>query len=79
VPLAPGRYSINVGFYPTDWSFIYDYHWQMHPLTIVGTAGQLGETSGLVALDGAWLLTPLDECGVSPTPSTPPSDLELRP
>ena len=33
--LHPGRYYVNLGFYPTDWSYTYDYHWQMHPFWIV--------------------------------------------
>ena len=34
VPLLNGRYFINVGLYPMDWAYRYDYHWGMHPLDI---------------------------------------------
>ncbi len=35
LPLLPGRYHISVGLFPTEGSYVYDYHWQMHPLTVV--------------------------------------------
>ncbi|MCC2642054.1 MAG: transporter related [Nitrospira sp.] len=37
LPLVPGRYFINLGLYPPDWSYLYDRHWQMYPLNITGT------------------------------------------
>jgi lipopolysaccharide transport system ATP-binding protein len=32
--LTGGEYFINVGLYAGDWSFTYDGHWNLHPLTI---------------------------------------------
>lgn len=32
--LAPGQYHINVGAYQPDWSYAYDYHWQLYPLEV---------------------------------------------
>ena len=29
LPLLAGRYFINIGLYPTDWAYFYDFHWQM--------------------------------------------------
>jgi lipopolysaccharide transport system ATP-binding protein len=58
LPLTAGHYYINVGFYPTDWSYIYDYHWQMHNLYVTcsegGTAVQF--LSGPVAMKPVWTL-----------------------
>jgi lipopolysaccharide transport system ATP-binding protein len=36
LPLVPGRYFLNLGIYPPDWSYLYDRHWQMYPLNITG-------------------------------------------
>lgn len=59
LPLLPGRYYVNVGLYPTDWSFVYDYHWQMHPLDVKSTKNKDSDVyvSGIIALDHSWLLT----------------------
>ncbi|WP_051328091.1 ABC transporter ATP-binding protein [Desulfatirhabdium butyrativorans] len=58
LPLSAGHYYINLGFYPTDWNYIYDYHWQMHSLYVTcsegGTAGQ--SFSGPVAMKPLWTL-----------------------
>ncbi len=34
--LAPGSYFVDVGVYPTDWAFSYDFHWRAHPLRVRG-------------------------------------------
>jgi lipopolysaccharide transport system ATP-binding protein len=54
LPLLPGRYYINVGLYPTDWSFVYDYHWQMHELLVVSENEQMAEVSGVISLQPNW-------------------------
>ncbi|MGH7767119.1 MAG: ABC transporter ATP-binding protein [Candidatus Binatia bacterium] len=54
LPLLAGRYYINVGLYPTDWDFVYDYHWEMHSLNIVSRPGGRSEISGVVALAPIW-------------------------
>jgi ABC-type polysaccharide/polyol phosphate transport system ATPase subunit len=51
LPLLPGNYYVNVGLYPSDWKFIYDYHWQMHPLQIVGNSTNL---SGILSVAPEW-------------------------
>jgi len=54
LPLLAGRYYVNVGLYPPDWDFVYDYHWEMHGLDIVHRPGATPEVSGVVALDPVW-------------------------
>ena len=51
LPLIPGCYYINVGLYPTNWDYAYDYHWQMHPLLVLNGAGVQSQVSGVVALE----------------------------
>jgi lipopolysaccharide transport system ATP-binding protein len=51
VQLLPGIYYVNVGLYPVNWDFIYDYHWQMHPLQVIGDPGSL---SGVVFVAPQW-------------------------
>ena len=36
VELAPGTYFVDVGVFPTDWAFSYDYHWRAHRLRVTG-------------------------------------------
>lgn len=54
VPLIPGRYYINLGLYPTNWDYIYDYHWQTHTLHMIGREGILSGTSGVVLIRPVW-------------------------
>lgn len=54
LPLLPGLYYINVGLYPTDWDYVYDYHWQMHPLYIMNGNGAFSSGSGIVSLRPVW-------------------------
>lgn len=54
LPLLPGRYFIDIGLYPIDWSYVYDYHWQMHPLHIMNGNGVPSESSGVVPLRPIW-------------------------
>ena len=51
LPLLPGTYFLNVGFYPTDWSRAFDYHWQMHPLYVTGDSASYHGVSGIVSLN----------------------------
>lgn len=51
LPLLPGTYFLNMGFYPIDWSRAFDYHWQMHPLYITGESVAYRGVSGIVSLD----------------------------
>lgn len=34
VDLSGGRYFVDVGMYEQDWSYAYDYHWHVYPLTV---------------------------------------------
>jgi ABC-type polysaccharide/polyol phosphate transport system, ATPase component len=54
LPLLPGRYYINVGLYPTNWDYVYDYHWQMHPLHVMKGNGTLSGSSGVISLRPVW-------------------------
>lgn len=54
LPLLPGLYYINLGLYPVDWSYTYDYHWQMHPLHVANGNGVPRESSGVVSLHPIW-------------------------
>jgi lipopolysaccharide transport system ATP-binding protein len=56
LPLLAGAYFINIGLYPTDWSYFYDFHRQMHPLRIEGDNGSGIYTTGVVFLDTRWSL-----------------------
>ena len=53
LPLVPGRYFLNLGIYPLDWSYLYDRHWQMYPLHITGarTSGPGVYAQGMLFLD----------------------------
>jgi lipopolysaccharide transport system ATP-binding protein len=46
LPLLTGSYFINVGVYPTDWGYMYDYHWQMHSIHIVDEKSERRWDSG---------------------------------
>lgn len=52
--LLPGLYYINAGIYPTDWNYVYDYHWQMHSLHIEGKNVQSSGVSGVVSVHPVW-------------------------
>lgn len=54
--LLKGKYFVNVGLYPTDWSFVYDFHWQMHPLHVKGshTAPAGAHIGGIVSINTDW-------------------------
>jgi lipopolysaccharide transport system ATP-binding protein len=54
LPLLPGHYYLNTGIYPSDWSFVYDYHWQMHILHILDSKKPSTDVSGVVSIDAAW-------------------------
>lgn len=32
--LCSGKYFVNVGVFKEDWSYAYDYHWHVYPLTV---------------------------------------------
>jgi lipopolysaccharide transport system ATP-binding protein len=54
LPLIAGRYYIDPGLYPLDWSYVFDYHWQMHSITIVDQDQQHAQVSGVAALRPTW-------------------------
>ena len=49
--LVPGDYLIDVGVYPRDWSYAYDYHWQAYPLSVTGRGGG---GQGVVSPPASW-------------------------
>lgn len=40
--LVSGKYFINVGIYKQDWSYAYDFHWHVYPLTVNATSPSKG-------------------------------------
>ena len=52
--LLPGLYYVNVGIYPTDWNYVYDYHWQMHSLHIEDKNVPSPGVSGVVSVHPVW-------------------------
>jgi lipopolysaccharide transport system ATP-binding protein len=58
LPLLSGRYFVDVGLYPSDWSYVYDYHWRMHPLRVVTDAPAVGAQGGVIALQFSWAAEP---------------------
>jgi lipopolysaccharide transport system ATP-binding protein len=54
IPLLPGHYYINVGLYPANWDYVYDYHWQMHPLNVMCRDRALSNISGIVSISPLW-------------------------
>ena len=60
LPLIEGCYYINVGIYPTNWDFIYDYHFQMHPLYVTSRNGTNSQgLSGILSLNPEWSIKSL--------------------
>jgi len=55
--LLPGCYYINVGLYPIDWDYLYDYHWQMHEMRIVNETDQFNGDTGVISLHPVWSLS----------------------
>ncbi|MBA2485220.1 MAG: Wzt carbohydrate-binding domain-containing protein, partial [Nitrospira sp.] len=73
LPLVPGRYFLNLGLYPLDWGYLYDRHWQMHPLNITGTPtwGEGVYAQGMLFLDariGSVDVPLKDDSGRHPAP-----------
>jgi lipopolysaccharide transport system ATP-binding protein len=54
LPLLPGRYFVNVGLWPTDWSYAYDNHWQMHPLNVWNEKDMPANITGVVLVRPNW-------------------------
>lgn len=61
VPLIAGRYAVNVGLYPLDWSYLYDYHWRMHMLDVAWHYANRSDSYGIVALQPVWTVPLLPE------------------
>jgi lipopolysaccharide transport system ATP-binding protein len=60
LPLLPGRYYINMGLFPTDWSFVYDHHNGMHFLHIMNESEMPVNVSGVVMVRPHWTVRPKD-------------------
>ncbi|HJR75698.1 MAG TPA: ABC transporter ATP-binding protein [Nitrospiraceae bacterium] len=56
LPLLAGTYFVNVGLFPTDWSFVYDFQWQMHPFRLVSESVPMVNAGGVVALQTEWAI-----------------------
>lgn len=62
--LLKGEYFINAGLYPTDWSFVYDFHWQMHPLQIKepqATRSTAAHRGGILSIETDWHVESLSD------------------
>jgi lipopolysaccharide transport system ATP-binding protein len=53
LPLLPARYTVIVGLYPPGCDHIWDYHWQMHKVLVVGERPP-GKVSGVLDLHPRW-------------------------
>jgi lipopolysaccharide transport system ATP-binding protein len=54
LPMLPGSYYVNVGLWPTDCSYIYDYHWQMHPLMMLSEKEMPANVNGVIMVRPNW-------------------------
>jgi lipopolysaccharide transport system ATP-binding protein len=64
IPLLPGHYFVNVGFYPLDWTYTYDYHWQQHDLFVHSSGDEADKTStGIISLKPRWSFSEAYEKG----------------
>jgi ABC-type polysaccharide/polyol phosphate transport system ATPase subunit len=54
LPLLPGRYYVDIGLYPIDWNYIYDYHWHMHVLRVESPNGVTPGVSGVISVNPVW-------------------------
>jgi lipopolysaccharide transport system ATP-binding protein len=52
LPLRPARYFVTVGLYPPGCDHIWDYHWEMHKLLVLGDSP--GQVSGVVDVRPRW-------------------------
>jgi lipopolysaccharide transport system ATP-binding protein len=50
--LNGGVYYVDVGAYERDWSYAYDYHWHVYPLTVVPA----GQDKGILRAPHRWEL-----------------------
>jgi lipopolysaccharide transport system ATP-binding protein len=41
-------------FILSDYNYVYDYHWQLHPLDVISKDGRGFEVSGMISLDPVW-------------------------
>lgn len=57
LPLLAGLYYINVGLYPTDWSYVYDLHWGMHPLRVVIEKPRGVQATGILSVEAIWSIS----------------------
>jgi lipopolysaccharide transport system ATP-binding protein len=54
LPLLPGPYYVDVGLFPTDWDYAFDYHWHMHTLHVVSGDGAFPDISGILPIRPVW-------------------------
>ena len=60
VPLVPAQYYIAAGLFPTDWSFAYDHHGQIHMLHVMNENGISANVSGVLMVRPEWTVRPVD-------------------
>jgi lipopolysaccharide transport system ATP-binding protein len=54
IHLLPGRYYVDLGLYPVDWTYVYDYHWRMHVLYIESPDQTPSGVSGVIPAKAEW-------------------------
>lgn len=59
--LAAGLYYVDVGVYPPDWEYAYDYHWQVYPLTVEPTLGSI-HAGGMIDPPSRWRKAEARQC-----------------
>lgn len=56
IDLRGGNYFVDVGIYQQDWSYAYDYHWHVYPLTLNST----WVSNGILVPPMRWEITSQD-------------------
>ena len=59
--LLPSVYYVNVGLYPTDWDYTFDFHFQMHRINVINDNGGQPFFSGIVHLNPTWSISNSDQ------------------
>ena len=54
LPLLSGRYYVDIGFYPIDYDYVYDYQWHMHVLHVETPNGTPPGVSGVISVTPVW-------------------------
>ena len=53
VPLLPGRYYVDIGLYPPDWDYAFDFQWHLHSFEVTDERAS-DNVSGIVSICPVW-------------------------